>query len=135
MLTYFYVHQAHRETMTPLVVEEPIPAGCSVPKESVQGGFDHMVIEPDRLTLYYREGRYADTIRYELHGRFPGRYRALPTRFYGAERPDLLAHGPTMKLAVNPRGAAEPGSIPDDSGRAVPPRQGPVRVRRPRGSG
>lgn len=102
--TYFTLHEAYREAMTPLVVEEPIPAGCSVPRESVQGNFDHVVVEPDRITCYYRRGRYSDRIEYELHGRFPGKYRALPTRFYGAERPDLLAHGPVMPLVVNPHG-------------------------------
>ena len=102
--TWFSLRDSYRKTMTPLVVEEPIPAGCSVPRDSIQGGFDHVVVEPGRLTFYYREGRYSDNIRYELHGRFPGKYRTLPTRVYGAQRPDLIAHGPAMALVVKPRG-------------------------------
>lgn len=103
----FSLREAVNKTMSPLVVEEPIPAGCSVPRASISGSYDHLEVEPDRLTFYYREGRTADTVSYELQARFPGRYRALPTRAYGALRPDLLAHGTVTTLTVLPRGSTE----------------------------
>ncbi|MCC6669778.1 MAG: tetratricopeptide repeat protein [Planctomycetes bacterium] len=97
-----------RAALTPMVVEEPIPAGCTVPRESIQGSFDHVVVEPQRLTFYYRENRGYDDVRYELQARFPGEYRALPTKVYGAERPDLVAHGEARALKVLPRGEPTP---------------------------
>ncbi|MDP6929434.1 MAG: alpha-2-macroglobulin family protein [Planctomycetota bacterium] len=105
--TRFTVKDAFRKIMTPLVIEEPIPAGCSVPRSSVQGSFDHMIMEPDRITFFYREGRISDRIRYELQARFPGEYRVLPTRVFGASRPDLLAHGEAAKFTVKPSAGEE----------------------------
>jgi hypothetical protein len=104
---WYALHDAARKTMPPLIVEEPIPAGCSVPRDSVRGSFDHVVMEPDRMTFYYREGRDSDSITYELQARFPGTYRALPTRIVGALRPDLLAHGAVSELTVLAAGSSE----------------------------
>ena len=93
-------------SMLPLVVEEPIPAGCTVPRDSVQGSFEKFEVLPDRIVAWYREGVSGDSLRYQLVGRFPGKYRALPTLVYGATRPDLRAFGPVGEIVVLPRGAA-----------------------------
>lgn len=90
----------------PFVVEEPIPAGCTVPRASIQGSFERVEVLPDRIVAWYRDAVRADTLRYELVGRFPGKYRALPTVVYGALRPDLVAFGTPASLAVLPRGEA-----------------------------
>lgn len=87
----------------PFVVEEPIPAGCTVPRDSVQGGFERVEVLPDRIVAWYRDGVRADTLRYQLVGRHPGKYRALPTVVYGALRPDLVAFGDAIQLTVLPR--------------------------------
>ncbi len=103
--TSFYLRDAAmKRGMSPLVVEEPIPAGCTVPVDSIRGSYDHMTVEPDRLVFYYRDGVRSGSIEYELQARFPGSYRALPTQVYGAVRPDVVAYGPAMKLDVLPRG-------------------------------
>lgn len=105
--TFWVRDEAMRGVMTPLVVEEPIPAGCSVSRESVRGNFDHFEIEPDRLTFYFREGNTSATVEYELQARFPGEYRVLPTRVYGALRPDLLVQGTPGALAIRAVGQGE----------------------------
>lgn len=94
----------------PLVVEEPLPAGCSVPRDSIKGNFDHVIATPSRLLFYYRDGRHSDTLRYELLGRHAGQYRVLPTRVYAAAAPELLSHGTVGELTVNTRG--EPSKDP-----------------------
>src|SRR5690606_32132893 len=81
------------EQVSPWVVEEPIPAGCTVPRDSIQGAFEHVELLPDRLVCYYRAGLRGDQLRYELLGRFAGRYRALPTVVRDVERPDRIAYG------------------------------------------
>ncbi|MBM4063172.1 MAG: hypothetical protein FJ265_19055, partial [Planctomycetes bacterium] len=106
-LSFWVRREEDRKVMTPLLVEEPLPAGCSVPRESIQGGFDHVDVQPDRLVFYYREGMTSDTVHYELQARFPGRYEVLPSRVQGALRPELLAHGTAGKLTVHARGQGE----------------------------
>ncbi|MHC5069103.1 MAG: MG2 domain-containing protein [Planctomycetota bacterium] len=98
----FWTRDPHRRHISPLVVEEPIPAGCTVPKDSIRGSYDHMVVEPDRMTFYFREGITSGSIYYEIQARFEGKYRVLPTKAYGALRPDLLAHGATRTFTVLP---------------------------------
>ncbi|MEE9126307.1 MAG: alpha-2-macroglobulin family protein, partial [Planctomycetota bacterium] len=96
----FWARVPYRRHISPLVVEEPIPAGCTVPKDSIRGSYDHMVVEPDRMTFYFREGITSGSISYEIQARFEGSYRVLPTKAYGALRPDLLAHGTTATFTV-----------------------------------
>ncbi|MHC4514041.1 MAG: tetratricopeptide repeat protein, partial [Planctomycetota bacterium] len=103
----FWTRDPHRRHISPLVVEEPIPAGCTVPKDSIRGSYDHMVVEPDRMTFYFREGITSGSIYYEIQARFEGKYRVLPTKAYGALRPDLLAHGATRTFTVLPQGSKE----------------------------
>lgn len=103
----FWTRDPHRRHISPLVVEEPIPAGCTVPKDSIHGSFEHMVLEPDRMTFYFREGVTYGSFYYEIQARFEGVYQVLPTRAYGALRPDLLAHGPTRTFTVLPHGSVE----------------------------
>ncbi len=100
--------EADREVWSPLVVEEPLPAGVTVPRDSVRGSFEHVEVLPDRLVCYYRPGVTSDLLRYDLVGRFEGSYRALPTRVRGALRPDLIAYGPVGTLEVLPHGIANP---------------------------
>jgi alpha-2-macroglobulin len=94
-------------TMTPLLVEEPIPAGCSVLRSSIQGPFDHVDVEPDRLVFYFREGVGSGTIRYELQARFAGSYRVLPTFAHAALRPELFAYGEPGSLRIHARGQGQ----------------------------
>ncbi|HLQ37666.1 MAG TPA: MG2 domain-containing protein, partial [Planctomycetota bacterium] len=106
-LGFWIRHETDQKTMTPLVVEEPLPAGCSVPRDSIHGNFEDVDVQPDRLLFYYREGVTSDWISYDLQARFPGNYRVLPARVYGALRPELLAYSDTGSLRVNARSAAE----------------------------
>ncbi|MEQ1633078.1 MAG: hypothetical protein ABL997_11945, partial [Planctomycetota bacterium] len=93
---------------SPLVLEEPVPAGCSVPRESIQGPFDHVEVQPDRLVFYFREGVHMGVVTYELQARFAGSFRALPSLVYGAMRPELRSFGTVSTLTIDPRGKGEP---------------------------
>lgn len=97
-----------RATIAPLVVEEPIPAGCTVSRDSIRGSFDHVEIEPSRLTFYYREGKVSDAYTYELQARFPGAFRVLPTQVYCALAPQVGALGEPFEIAVDARGEGKP---------------------------
>ncbi|MCC7061405.1 MAG: tetratricopeptide repeat protein [Planctomycetes bacterium] len=94
-------------TMTPLIVEEPIPAGCSVLRSSIQGPFDHVEVQPDRLVFYCREGVGSGTIRYELQARFAGSFRVLPLFAHAALRPELFAYGQPGALRIHARGQGD----------------------------
>lgn len=105
-ISLFVLGEPGDARISPLVVEEPIPAGCVVPRESVTGSYEHLEVLPDRLVFHYRSDVRADSIRYDLQGRFAGTYRVLPTVARGAERPDLVAYGPASTLEVVRRGGA-----------------------------
>ncbi|GAB4151488.1 MAG: hypothetical protein Fur0037_20230 [Planctomycetota bacterium] len=106
-VSFLVRREQDRRAMTPLIVEEPIPAGCSVPRESISGSFERVDVLPDRLLFYYREGVAADTVRYELQARFSGSFRALPTKVQGALRPEMTAYGESGALAILSRGEGE----------------------------
>ena len=106
--TSFWIRREEdRKVMTPLLVEEPLPAGCAVPRESITGSFDQVDVLPDRLVFYYREGQTAGTVEYQLQARFPGSYKVLPTKVQGALRPELIAYGKPGTLTVHARGKGE----------------------------
>ncbi len=98
---------AERMRGTPIVVEEPLPAGCSVPRDSIQGGFDHVEVAGDRIVFYFPEGSERGSVTYELQARHAGSFRALPTTVYAALRPEVRAIGAPQSLRVHPRGTGE----------------------------
>ena len=94
-----------RQRIGPIVIEEPIPAGCAVVAGSLAGSFAHSEIGPGRIVLYYPAGNTNDTFRYQLEAVHQGEYRALPTRLVGALRPEFVGYGETGNLAVRARGS------------------------------
>jgi tetratricopeptide (TPR) repeat protein len=98
---FFVRREEDRARMTPLVLEEPIPAGCSVARGSIQGDFEQVDVQPDRLVFFFRDGVHAGTVAYELQARFAGRYRVLPAHVYAALRPELAARGAVGELAIS----------------------------------
>ncbi len=88
-----------------LVVTEPIPCGCSVAADSVQGGFERFEISPGEITFYVGSRRHVGSIRYDLVGYLPGAYRAGPTVVRNAYRPGELIASAAKSLAVLPLGA------------------------------
>ena len=93
------------ELLEYLVVTEPIPAGTTVIEQSISGGFERYEITPGAITFYVGTRRYIDTIRYEVHGYLPGKYRALQTVVRSAYRPDQFVTTEVKDLAVLPLGA------------------------------
>ena len=103
--TTFAIRQSMpRMRASPIVVEEPLPAGCSVPRESITGSFEHVEMAGDRIVLYFPEGSDSGNVSYELQARHEGSFRALPTLVYAALRPELRAMGRTSSLRIHPRG-------------------------------
>ena len=81
-----------------LVITEPIPAGTSVIRESIRGGFEHYEIRPGEITFYL--GRRATSISFDVFGTLPGSYQARPTLVRNAYRLDELAVGTARRLTV-----------------------------------
>jgi uncharacterized protein YfaS (alpha-2-macroglobulin family)/tetratricopeptide (TPR) repeat protein len=93
------------EQLEYLVVTEPIPAGTTVIEQSITGGFERYEISPGMITFYVGTRRYIDTIRYEVHGYLPGKYRAVQTVVRSAYRPDQFVAAAVKELAVLALGA------------------------------
>ncbi len=103
-VNFWVRREEDRKVVTPLVLEEPLPAGCSVAPASIAGGFDAVEVQPDRLVFYFREGVTSGSVAYELQARHPGSYQVLPSHIYSAMRPEFSGFGAVGALTVHPRG-------------------------------
>ena len=88
-----------------LVITEPIPSGATVIEDSVEGGFERFEVSPGAITFYVGSRRHVGTIRYQLHGYLPGKYRAGPTQIRNAYQPDQLVVSEPKPLVMLPVGA------------------------------
>lgn len=82
-----------------LVVTEPLPAGTAVVENSIRGGFERYAISPGEITFFIGDAA-PQTIRFEVHGKLEGDYRAPPTMVRNAYRPDEFAVSVPAKLKV-----------------------------------
>lgn len=87
-----------------IVIREPIPAGCQVVEQSIQGGFERYELLPGEIVFYAGNRRYFNSIIYELVGTTAGDFRAAPTMVVDAYRPDEFTVGKPTSLKVLPRG-------------------------------
>jgi uncharacterized protein YfaS (alpha-2-macroglobulin family)/outer membrane protein assembly factor BamD (BamD/ComL family) len=101
----------HNQNSTPsddgldyIIVREPIPAGCSVVEQSIQGGFERYELLPGEIVFYAGNRRYFNSIIYELVGTTAGDFRAAPTMVVDAYRPDEFVVAKPTSLKVLPRG-------------------------------
>jgi uncharacterized protein YfaS (alpha-2-macroglobulin family) len=83
-----------------LVITEPIPAGCTIPEDSISGQFERYEIEPGLITFYVGDRRYPQDITYRLVGYVPGEYRARPTIVRSFYDPQQIAVGGPVELTV-----------------------------------
>jgi alpha-2-macroglobulin len=89
----------------PLVVVEPIPAGCTVLEGSVSG--DRLVrhdIEPGRITFYLGGHDHPGYVQYTLVGYVPGEFRTAPTILRNLYDPARMAVAAAKDLTVLPQG-------------------------------
>ncbi|MBX3441047.1 MAG: tetratricopeptide repeat protein [Planctomyces sp.] len=88
-----------------LVITEPVPAGCQVLRDSVQGNFERFDIGAGEITFYFGN-RGGGQVRYSLVGDLPGDYRVSPTSVRDFYNPSQVAVAPAVALTVLNRGAA-----------------------------
>ncbi|MEO0479228.1 MAG: tetratricopeptide repeat protein [Planctomycetota bacterium] len=105
------VRTGRLEKIDSVVIEEPLPAGCSVVPDSVQGRFSEVRILPDRILFYYPPGIDSDWIRFRMVGRYQGRYRVLPTEVFDANNPARVARSLPREFIVLPRDAESPSAV------------------------
>jgi len=86
-----------------LILEEPIPAGCTVLTQSIQGGFLDYEIGDGKIVFYLNNARYG-TISYDLYGYLPGEYQVLPTKIQSPYHPERLDYGDPYRISVLGRG-------------------------------
>ncbi|HEX8201838.1 MAG TPA: alpha-2-macroglobulin family protein, partial [Isosphaeraceae bacterium] len=98
-----------------LVLEEHLPAGATLVEGSVQSQASHFTAADGVLTFYFAPDQYPGTIRYDVHGYLPGRYRAPPPRIASAYDPGRSHLGAAGTLTV-----LSPGEKSTDPYRATP---------------
>jgi uncharacterized protein YfaS (alpha-2-macroglobulin family)/tetratricopeptide (TPR) repeat protein len=95
-----FVTGSDSRTSQHFIVEEPIPAGAVVVKDTVKGYFSHYEIAPDRIFFYMAPDRSPGYLSYELIGYAPGTYRILPTVIRDAHDPSKMRVGQANYIAV-----------------------------------
>ena len=83
-----------------MVVEEHIPAGFILAEGSLRGSYQHVVIDGDRITMYYRAGQNVRDFSYDLIGYATGTFRILPTTIRDQFKPQSMRIGQATELTV-----------------------------------
>ncbi len=99
-----------------LIVEEHVPAGASVIDGSVQTTANLYTLADGVLTFYFAPDQWPNSMRYDVYGEIPGRYRALPASIrsaYDPGRVHLAAPPATSAFSV-------PGESANDPYKATP---------------
>ena len=86
-----------------LIIEESIPAGCTVLRPSIQGGFLDYEIGDGKIVFYLNNAHYGK-VSYDLYGYLPGQYKVLPTKIQSPYVPELLDYGKPYSITVLERG-------------------------------
>lgn len=92
------------EQLDYLIIEEPLPAGTSVLRESIRGSFERFEVGAGSITFFLGDTARPGPIHYTLVGHLPGDYRTVPTVVRSFYRPDQIAIAPTDPLAVLAQG-------------------------------
>ncbi|MDA1163737.1 MAG: tetratricopeptide repeat protein [Planctomycetota bacterium] len=95
------------EQLDYLIVEEPLPAGTSVLRESIKGSFERFEIGANSITFFIGDTPHPSDIHYTLVGHLPGTYRTVPTVVRSFYRPQEIAVASGTLLEVLPQ--TQPG--------------------------
>ncbi len=98
-----------------LVVQDRLPAGFVLVKNSINGPVDHHVQVGNTLTLYLRGPRQHFYIRYQLQSVFPGTYRVPPAIITATEKPEQIYATTSKELII-----LEEGKSPKESYHPTP---------------
>jgi len=103
------------EQLDYLVINEPLPAGTNVLRESIRGAFERYEIGPGAITFYIGDQPHPGPIQYTLVGHLAGNYRTVPTVVRSFYHPDQIAIA-----AANPLQVLEAGKQTVDEYRLTP---------------
>lgn len=92
-----------------IIINEYLPAGSVLVKDSITGNHQHYEIGDGMFTLYYLPGMEIKSFSYQLASFVPGTYRALPTIIRDAMNPEYMRIGETSYLEI-----LAPGEISKD---------------------
>src|SRR5205823_6056125 len=98
-----------------LIVEDHLPAGVTLIEGSVQTTASSYTLADGVLTFYFAPDQWPGSIRYDVYGYLPGRYRTLPASIRSAYDPGRAHLGPAGDLRV-----LAPGEAPTDPYKPTP---------------
>ncbi len=88
-----------------LILEDTIPAGCTLLQKSTSGDFQYYKTENNKLYFYLKrrsaKHRYL-YVNYSLISRFQGEYRTLPPEVYSVRDREKLISGEQTNLIISP---------------------------------
>ncbi len=95
----------HPYTNARLILEEPLPSGCTALSQSIQGQLLDYEIADGKILFYLNNARYG-TVSYDLYGYLPGEYRVLPSQIRDPYFPERRDYGDPYQITVLKRGEA-----------------------------
>lgn len=99
------VRGTKNEQLDYLVIEEPLPAGTSVLRESIRGSFERYEIGPGSITFFVGDKAHLGDIHYTLVGHLTGSYRTVPTIVRSFYRPEQMAVAAAKPISILAQGA------------------------------
>ena len=95
----------HPYTNARLILEEPLPSGCTALSQSIQGQLLDYEIADGKILFYLNNARYG-TVSYDLYGYLPGEYRVLPSQIRDPYFSEHRDYGDPYQITVLKRGEA-----------------------------
>ena len=83
-----------------LVLEDAIPAGATLLRDSVSGNYSYMQTAGGKVAFYFEPNRSLSTISYRIAGYAPGEYRVLPPVLKDALDPGQMIVGAPSQLKL-----------------------------------
>ena len=85
-----------------LVIEDSIPAGCSLMPNSIKGSYDSFQQVGNRLIFFVTNSYYGSRkITYQLIPEFEGSYKSLVGKMYYYHQPDNIVHSSSKRINIH----------------------------------
>ena len=95
-----FTHGHDQKNSQYFVVEEPLPLGTILVKDSIRGNFSYYEESAGRLFFYFSPNHGLGQLSYEVAGYAPGTYRVLPTIIRDVHNPAHMRIGKTAQITV-----------------------------------
>ncbi|MFN0207718.1 MAG: alpha-2-macroglobulin family protein, partial [Planctomycetota bacterium] len=103
--TSFSLREKEQNFADYIYLEDPIPAGCEIVPNSIQGSFERVVVRDGSVIAAFPPKSRSGWVRFRILGVRTGEYMYGPTLVKSAYRPDRAGEGKSKKITIQPLGS------------------------------